>query len=116
MIQDNLPMPRLQLVWEKQEMQDSWTKSRCRYEMVLDSDDVRSEDDKTVIISMGGTEVNGGRDKPPIYEDGKIETPFRDGVHIMNDSYALKLPAYVICGDVVNAITPIAVFKRKQGE
>jgi hypothetical protein len=45
--------------------------------------------------TLGGTKVSSSRSSM-IYEDGTINTPFRDGAHIQWDAELLKLPMYVI--------------------
>lgn len=94
---DDLPCPRLQLRWE-----DDW--KICHYEMVmkLGEYDIRRErgveegDKKSRFMSvpLGCTKREGGRE--PLWPDGHIETPWRDGCHIRFDMKQLRLPGFVV--------------------
>lgn len=55
-------------------------------------------------VKMGETKRESGSGKFPIDEDGKLDLPFRDGVHIKHDALKLKLPAYAFCDDVVQRL------------
>lgn len=109
-----LPVPRLQIVWEyvPENERDYDNERIATYELVLyegkeSLSDIRANDDdgpseNPVKVEMGKTKVSGGGG---IMRDGVIETPFRDGVHIMRDSIRLgDLPMYVIYGDQAQEI------------
>lgn len=53
-------------------------------------------------VELGRTKVTGGRDTPPIWEDGTVEMPFRDGAHAKFDKRALgdHIPIVAVCGNV----------------
>lgn len=99
---ENLPMPRLQIRWEMvDEVQNKWT---AHYELVipLNPYDGRREDGRNYIaVPFGTTKVTSAHS--PI-KNGKVSTPFRDGVHIKWDQEKLKLPAFAIYGDRVTQI------------
>ena len=107
----DLPTPRLQIVWEDEEGEPN---SRiATYELVIHEGekckaDIRANDENDhpscnpVKVEIGKTRVSGGGGI--ISENGKLSTPFRDGVHIMRDSAALKLPMFVMYGDMVHPI------------
>ena len=106
-----MPCPRLEFNWVK--TGHDWRKRECIYYLVLPLGeyDVRREDKEgnkvrdENYVELGRTSINGGRSTPPIFEDGKVETPFRDGVHAKWDSAVLgNLPVFSVCGDVVSQI------------
>lgn len=55
---------------------------------------------KELKVVIRTTNVSGGSGGPPIYDDGKVNTPFRDGSHIMWDCEALggHIPMVAVCG------------------
>lgn len=97
-----LPAPRLELRWEK-EREGLWW---CKYLLVLPVDhlDCRSNVDdgerNTEWVSLIGL-TKCSSERAPVRPDGTIETPFRDGVHILRDQNKLcgVLPAYATYGD-----------------
>jgi hypothetical protein len=104
----NLPAPRLQLTW-LQTAQD-WLECECIYSLVLPLKDLdiraegeggaRVRNEHHSIISW--TKRNGGvpgRSYRPVFNDGVVMTPFRDGAHSGWDAEALKLPVYAVCED-----------------
>lgn len=109
-----LPLPRLELRWSKPRFnpktmrEDTWTNRTCTYSLVLpiSEKDIRSNTkdkigvlkSKTIVISK--TNVSGGCNPYPVKEDGSIDIPYRDGVHIEwdNESLGGHLPMIVICG------------------
>ncbi len=103
-----MPCPRLEFRWLM--TGDSWSERECVYSLVipLREFDIRreNEDGESVFtekfIEIGRTDVRGYRAGPPIYEDGTIYTPFRDGAHARFDNEALggHLPIVAVCGDV----------------
>ena len=54
-------------------------------------------------IPFGHTKIDSGRGTP-VYEDGTLDMPFRDGAHIKNEMLQLNLPAYVIYNDINQVI------------
>lgn len=103
-----IPCPRLEFEWIK--TGESWANRECIYSLVLPLGeyDIRREDGEGNKVrsetkaQLGRTKVTGGKDTPPIWEDGTVDTPFRDGAHAKFDNKALggHLPIVSICGDV----------------
>lgn len=99
-----LPLPRLQLTWEKIDDHD-WL---VRYELIMPVDryDIRDGEDagadgrKGYIAAKmsGGTKVGRGS-RSPIERDGVLDAPFRDGAHAQWDAITLGIPAFVVYGD-----------------
>lgn len=102
-----LPCPRLELRWRK--VADSWVNRECVYSLVIPlcEHDIRRENEDgdcikdELFLEIGFTQVNGGRGGEPIYSDGIVETPYRDGAHAQFDNKALggNIPIVAICGD-----------------
>lgn len=96
-----LPSPRLQLRWEK--TGETWEDRVCHYELCfpLSEYDIRREAANgerlhtEYVVELGATKVRGG-DKSPIH-NGKVDTPFRDGVHAMWDGVKLNLRVFAVC-------------------
>jgi hypothetical protein len=86
---DNLPVPRLEMRWV-QESEDGYMQ-RWDYALVY-----RHTLDHLVVVPLGQTRTQGGRGEPPIYGE-RLQTPFRDGVHICRDTEHLGIPAFGIC-------------------
>ena len=85
-----MPCPRIELKWFK--TGDTWREDK-------DGNVVHNEN----YIEVNRTRVTGGRQTPPIWEDGEVETPFRDGAHAKWDSGALGgIPVFSVCGDAVS--------------
>ena len=89
---------------------DSWTNRICSYYLVLPLDkyDCRGNDSEGNCgsydewkVLIGETGVKGGKGAEPVWEDGKVEVPFRDSSHMQWDNKSLggKLPMYAVCGD-----------------
>ena len=103
-----MPCPRLELEWHKIEY--NWYKRECVYSLVLPlrEYDVRKENEGGEIVrteiksELGRTTVSGGNGKPPIWDDGTVDMPYRDGAHAFFDQEALGLhiPVVAVCGDV----------------
>jgi len=107
----DLPAPRLQIVWEDGE--DEYERT-AKYELVIHQGEIckldcRANDEETgkpttsnpIKVLMSETRVDGGR---LIEDNGDIDTPFRDGCHIMRDSAKLNLPMFVIYKDKAQVI------------
>lgn len=99
---EKLPVPRLEIRWSslgrgQLSLSHNWLAS---YNLVY-----RHLLGHVVRVPIGSTRTSGGNGSPPIC-NGKVETPFRDGVHIQHDAWTLKLPAFAICGDLVTLIEP----------
>lgn len=101
-----LPTPRLQFRWEKMKKPKDGYNWFCYYELVigLETADIRNPYEMKkpgeLALRLGGTRV--GSDRGPIWPDGTVNTPFRDGAHAHWDGKQLgNPPVYAICGDVV---------------
>ena len=107
-----LPVPRLQIVWEKDPDGDYPDSFIATYEMILYEGeeallDIRANDEEdrpsagSVRVKMGETRCSGGNN-PFKYESNELSIPFRDGVHMMRDSIRLgDLPMYVIYDEII---------------
>lgn len=103
---ESLPVPRLEIRWtpEGRFPGYNWLASyNLVYQHLLGH---------VMVVPLGSTKQGGGDARGPV-RDGKVETPFRDGVHIMHDAWALRLPAYAICGGVVTKVEPGTDQQRK---
>lgn len=103
--------PRLEFKWVKTGA--DWRERECIYFLVLPlgEHDMRREDEHgnkihdENYVELGRTSVNGGRATPPVWEDGTVETTFRDGAHAQWDSLALgNIPIFAVCGDNVTRL------------
>lgn len=90
---ENLPVPRLEIRWQK--LSEDGYLSQWDYALIY-----KHTLGNLVRIPLGQTKTQGGNGKPPIHL-GEIRTPFRDGVHICQDSEQLKLPAFAICENTI---------------
>src|SRR6056297_289936 len=97
------PCPRLEFNWVKPG--ETWASRECIYSLVLPlgEHDIRHDNDNAVngelFIEIGRTQVNGNS-RLPIWEDGTVDTPFRDGAHAQWDSIALSgIPIVACCCD-----------------
>jgi len=120
-----LPTPRMQILWTHGKNDKELI---ATYELVLHEGDVckgdiraNDKDDRPscnpIKVRFGETKVTGGRGTP-IMQDGTLDTPFRDGVHMLRDASALNLPMYVIYEDQIEQIPEahkerVADFVRK---
>jgi len=113
-----LPLPRLELFWEKENENDpNWLKKNCYYGLVLPirATDIRQDEEEsgTLWVSIGATSVTGGASEHQspdsesygrpvrLTKDNKyvVNCPFRDGAHASWDASVLKLPVWVVCED-----------------
>ncbi len=100
-----MPCPRLELEWAK--TGDTWHDRECIYSIVLplgEYDIRRENEDGEKVRSewkaeIGRTKASGGRNGPPIWGDGTVEMPFRDGAHAMFDQESLggQIPVVAAC-------------------
>lgn len=95
-----LPYPRLEMRLSRLSL-DNWYEIEWVYGLVYKhSTDTFSEKiDLLCFIPMGRTTSNGGRFtfSDWLEQDGSIQLPFRDGMHIYAESLVLNLPAYITC-------------------
>ncbi len=82
---------------------DSW-EAHYYLRLPIDEYDIRRIEDAPpfIKITIGKTKCGG---KYPFMFDGvTIALPYRDGVHLMRDAKLLRLPAFVVYGQVVQSI------------
>jgi hypothetical protein len=96
--------PRLELTWQKVNENGDWY---AAYELVVPvkDGDIRNDGTGHFRAKMGGTKVNTTAKNFPLDENGQVETPFRDGVHLMWDAGLLGVEAWAIYKDVKTKIT-----------
>lgn len=95
----SLPFPRLELRWTK--LSDNQFK--CNYQIVIappDKLDVRSNSDYDYgVLNIEGSlsEIIRTGSAPDTFTHAtkQLDTPFRDGVHIVRDGAKLNLPGFV---------------------
>lgn len=98
---ETLPVPRLELRCTP--LDEDWYRWHWVYALVY-----RHVMGTAVYVPLGGTIVTGGnREEGPV-RDGKLDLPWRDGVHIRHESEQFNLPAFAICGDIVQELTAAA--------
>lgn len=93
---EGLPVPRLEIRWRRS---DWWWSAT--YALVY-----RHLLGQVVIQPLGITRLHGGPPGQPIY-NGKVDTPYRDGVHIRHEMRTLKLPGYAVCEGLVTELEPL---------
>lgn len=100
------PVPRLELRALRDESGGGWHRTTWEYVLIYKhfSQVIENDADKVTEIMLGHTDVSGGSGKAPI-RDGRIAGPFRDGAHICHDRDHLGLPAFLVCEDLVQAVT-----------
>jgi hypothetical protein len=104
---DFVPETRLELRWENQGSPNKW---KCYYELIMEGKgvgyDIRvNEGEKDIIrISMGGCDRDGSAPDKWYADNKKLDTPFRDGCHILSDMKILHLRGFVRCGDKINEV------------
>nr|WP_145401534.1 hypothetical protein [Paenibacillus xylanexedens] len=65
-----------------------------------------------VYINMGSTKIEKNKAGISLNEDGTLDLPIRNGVHIKHDAITLNLLAFAICGDIIEKID-LVKFKKK---
>ncbi len=92
-----LPVPRLQLVWVDAGQHEGMFLSRCHYLLVLPVSrwDVRNiaGDLCYTAVVMGETRSRSGT------KSESLDTPYRDGVHVLHDAMTLGVSAFVSRGE-----------------
>lgn len=95
---EGLPVPRLEIRWT--------TLGRGMWNWLASYNFVyRHFLGQVIVVPLGRTRVGAGCERTPV-TGGQVDLPYREGVHIRHDAWALRLPAYAICGNVVNKIEP----------
>lgn len=95
---DNLPVPRLEM---RAVQIEEWYQYAWEYSLVY-----RHLLGDIIAVPMGRSTSSGGANYAPdtfqgVY-DPNCSGPFRDGVHIWNDSKCLNLPAFLIVEDRIS--------------
>jgi hypothetical protein len=91
---NHLPVPRLELRW-KYKGGENWV---CNYCLVY-----KHTLGNIVFVPMGKTEITTGTEGYPV-RGGFHDLPFREGVHITNDSDQLNLPAFAVSATLITTI------------
>lgn len=91
---ENLPVPRLEMRWHKES--DDGCKTRWDYWLIY-----RHTIGHLVGVPLGRTRVSGTVSIRPIWPNGTFDLPFRDGVHICEDTGHLGIPAFGIAGHTI---------------
>lgn len=92
-----MPCPRLELRWHKEEYE-----LRCDYNFVLPIHKFDIREDAAVRFGselrfcMGWATMHSSSPDMPLWPNGVIEVPFRDGKHAAWDSHATGFPAFVV--------------------
>lgn len=91
-----LPYPRLEMRLNRLSKND-WYSIEWLYGLVYKH--ITDVDNDTLIFSpLGHTTSSGGK---ATFEnwmtDGKLQLPFRDGLHIYAESLIFKIPAFIVC-------------------
>lgn len=100
-LQKELPVPRLEMRFMRHNnygvVSDNWYSVSWHYGIVYKHYS-EIDNDTMLFIPISRTTSNGGRgDFESFLTDGRLDTPFRDGLHIFADSKIFNLPAYIIC-------------------
>lgn len=93
---ERLAVPRLEIRCVP--VSDNWYNFRWDYALIY-----KHLLGHLVAVPFGSTTCNSSAGRPPV-RDGKIHTPFRDGVHIAQDSLTLRLPAFALCDGIIELI------------
>ncbi len=97
--EDDLPMPRLEMRWTRD---DSYT-SRCTYVLVFPHflDKSLGEDERDIVSKPLGQTKSQGSERLTFWRfgDAELDTPFRDGAHAFHDAKVLKLPLFITTED-----------------
>ncbi len=105
----DLPAPRLELRWVN--VSGDWAEAHCIYELVmpLAEYDVRRTEEQgmngkaELRIEIRTTKRTGSGRKP--VWGVKVDTPWRDGIHILCDSAKLgNLPMFATCEGIVTQV------------
>jgi hypothetical protein len=99
-LQKKLPVPRLEMRFSRLKNHrgdDNWYNVCWKYGIVY-KHYAETHNDTMLFIPISQTTSNGGDGTfNSHFHDGRLDTPFRDGVHIYADSKLFDLPAFIIC-------------------
>jgi len=115
---NRLPAPRLELRWHRQNDQEWQWIVDYNLVLLLAPYDIRHTKKNEFSgkchekqVRLGRTKV--GTEKTPD-KYGRIETPFRDGVHIMHDAIQLRLPLYAVWDDKATVLEPLPIGRYEE--
>ncbi|HWV28262.1 MAG TPA: hypothetical protein VN038_01360 [Dyadobacter sp.] len=92
----HLPVPRIEMRFEK--TGKDWYDHKWTYGLVIRPYAWLHESGKPLcFVPLSHTTGRGGAD-PTRYD--RLPTPFRDGVNIQADMYALRLPGFIVCEEL----------------
>lgn len=93
-----MPYPRIEMRFERLGTNpDDWYRVQWVYGLVYKHMADLSTD-TLLFIPLSCTTSSGGKGTfESWYKGGKLDTPFRDGVHILAEAHLLKLPAFITC-------------------
>ena len=109
---DQLPAPRLELRWRDKLVAGE---AYCDYNIVLPltKHDIRNDGDEAhgpeLRFRIAYTRTTNKR----LEYDGVIEVPYRDGSHILWDSRALGVPAYIVLDNMAQRLLEFTVRKQE---
>lgn len=93
----DIPYPRLEM-FLKRISENSWYEIEWVYGIVYKHFSDAGYNNKLLFIPFSQTNSRGGgKDFTSHFHDGKLELPFRDGLHIKTEAQVLNLPAYISC-------------------
>ena len=99
-MQKKLPVPRLEMRFKRVNNgrgDDNWYNVVWHYGIVYKHYG-ETHNDTMLFIPFSQTTSNGGDGTFGYhFHNGKLNLPFRDGVHIFAESKLFNLPAYIIC-------------------
>lgn len=102
-----MPCPRLELRWVRVGYE-----TRCDYNIVIpiNKNDIREGSPVNIgselRFCMGFTTTHTSRDGHPLWPNGVIDTPYRDGKHAAWDSHRTGFPAFVVWQGQAQSILP----------
>lgn len=102
---NKLVVPRLQIKCIN--LSGDYRLTEWKYELVY-----KHFTDEIEYVHIGTTNRETEKCGIPLNEDGTIDLPIRDGAHIKHDAIHLNLPAFAICGDIIEKLDLIK-FKNK---
>jgi len=99
-LQKTLPVPRLEMRFKRVKTfknDNGWYNVEWVYGIVYKHYAETHSETMLFIPFSKTTGSGGGGTFEHYFRNGKLDTPFRDGVHIVAESKVFGLPAYIIC-------------------
>jgi len=92
-----MPFPRLEMRFKRLSVKD-WYSIEWTYGLVYKHFS-ETNTDNLLFIPFGNTTSNGGKGtfKGWLDQNGKLQTPFRDGAHIHAESLLFNIPMFIVC-------------------